>query len=723
MKQGCPLSPTQFNICIEPLLQRLTRAASEDGYHIADEGIAVLAYADDILLLSDSEQGMERLLRTTEEFCQYAKLTVNPKKCRSLSYIVERRRRTMASTIFKIADEPIPSVSLLDTTQYLGAAIGVLGTKRMRTKIKLLEKAEEDVALIATSCLKDNQVIDAIRRFILPRMEYAMMSGTCPKKKIKQLDTRIRGIIDHRLKATGLPVDLFYSNWRDGGLSLPRLEERQAELTLDTYVRIYDSSDGQTRNIFRHCVADEMAMRGLERDESSTNLNIKITDDGTPRSRGTHNLLPRAMKAMKFLQIRLYRREHKVMLRLTEDEEAEEISVGRNLLPKLNSMLRDRHAAGLRECPLKGHTFKTLKSNPISNFFIDWRSKISSALIRFAWRARTNSLMTGEIMRIAGHGDGRCQTCGREETLLHRLNGCPRKRHLYKPRHDAIVNILVETISSSAGRNNRRALHLDATVRGPQGERLEEEALRNLKPDIWYYEGDTLKLVEVTVPYGSTTTIQGQEVTTLQARRNDKLTKYGPLVEAARAQFERNVELYVITVSSLGAIPEETMRDLRRLVLANAPRAAKKMVFAAIKGSRDVYLNKTRTRRQGEEEEEREAQPPGETETSETEEDDPWLPEGTLTEEEIGSKPEDDEDMPEEGSDEEFTSEEDPATPWWNGEAQNPGPLEGENERGRVHDALDALFGLEVRPRPMETGAPAKGKESLPEDETPATEW
>ena len=35
------------------------------------------------------------------------------------------------------------------------------------------------------------------------------------------------------------------------------------------------------------------------------------------------------------------------------------------------------------------------------------------------------------------------------------------------------------------------------------------------------------------------------------------------------------------------------MRDLRRLVLVNATRAAKRMVIAAIRGSRDVYLNRT----------------------------------------------------------------------------------------------------------------------------------
>ena len=297
---------------------------------------------------------------------------------------------------------------------------------------------------------------------------------------------------------------------------------------------------------------------------------------------------------------------------------------------------------------------------------------------------------------------------------MHRLNGCPNRRFAYKPRHDAIVNVLCDEISKQGGSRNRRTFHWDSTIEGPQGERLRDQQLARLKPDLWFYDETGLKIVEVTVSYGSTTRLNGRETDTLQARREEKIRKYTALVDAARAQFTVNVGLYVIVVSSLGAIPEATMRDLRHLVLARANGTAKKMVTAAIKGSRDIYLNKTTTRRQREEEEEREAQPPGETETPETEEDDPWLPEGTLTEEEIGSKPEDDEDMPEEGSDEEFTSEEDPATPWWNGEAQNPGPLEGENERGRVHDALDALFGLEIRPRPMETGAPREGQGEPP---------
>lgn len=218
MKQGCPLSPTPFNI--RPVLQRLTRAAAEEGYHIAAEAIATLAYADDILVIWDTETGMLNLLRISEDFFHCAQLTVNPDKCRTLSYIVQGRSRTTSATRFTI--EGIPAVSMQGTFEYLDAAIGVVGARRMRAQMELLERAETEIALIATLCPKESEVVDAIRRFILPRL----MSNTMPRKRLKQLDTEIRGIRTKRVHATGLPEDFFYTNWRGGGLSLPKLEHR-----------------------------------------------------------------------------------------------------------------------------------------------------------------------------------------------------------------------------------------------------------------------------------------------------------------------------------------------------------------------------------------------------------------------------------------------------------------------------------------------------------------
>ena len=699
VKQGCPLSPTLFNCCIEPLLRRLNQRAARDGYHVAGDAIAVLAYADDVLLLSDTEEGMNSLLRLTEEFCEYAQLTVNVQKCRSLTYIVQHRSRSTISTEFRVRGEAIPAVSLEGTFEYLGAAIGVVGTRRMRTRLRLLEKIEEDVTLIASSPLKDNQVVDAIRRFILPRAEYSLMSGICPRKSIKDLDTRIRGILGRRIRTAGIPKDFFYANWRDGGLSLPKMTERQAELTLNTFVRLYDSSEELTRKIFRHCVTDERIKRGLNRDESSELLQIELDENGEiPQSRGTNSILIRAIKAMESLNVRLYRKEHSFYVKTRSEEGWEETKIaGRhlNLLPTLNEMLRKKHIRRLQEHPMKGHSFKTLANRPLSNFFIDWRSKVSSDTIRFAWRARTNTLATGEVERRRGNGEGRCSSCRQLDSLMHRLNGCPNRRFAYKPRHDAIVNVLCDEINKQGGTRNRRTFHWDSTVEGPNGERLREQQLARLKPDLWFYDETGLKIVEVTVPYGSTTMLNGRETDTLQVRREEKIRKYTALVEAARAQFGVNVGLYVIVVSSLGAIPEATMRDLRHLVLAHANGTAKKMVFAAIKGSRDIYLNRVAQQIR-----QQERVPTGDPEIEEVDNQDRDPPSEDVMEERS-----DDSQMTE-SSDEtldEADSDllEDPTRPWWDTENGEPRPEEEEGNE-EIARAVDALFGTEVRPEPAE---------------------
>lgn len=168
-----------------------------------------------------------------------------------MSYIAGHRRRTTAATSFAIGQEAITTVSLQETTQYLGSAIGIVGTKRMRNSIALLQEAKEDAALISTSCLKENQIVDAIRCFTLPRLEYALMSGTTQEEDQRARHANWGTPGQQAQRGTSLGRFPLYRMERRG-LSLLKLEERQAELTLDTYVRLYDSNKEQTRNIFRH---------------------------------------------------------------------------------------------------------------------------------------------------------------------------------------------------------------------------------------------------------------------------------------------------------------------------------------------------------------------------------------------------------------------------------------------------------------------------------------
>jgi hypothetical protein len=80
VKQGCPLSPTLFNIGIDPHLRRLNAVYQDLGYkYDGNKYMVVQAYADDLLIFADSR---ENLLSATGDFMRYARITFNPSKCR-----------------------------------------------------------------------------------------------------------------------------------------------------------------------------------------------------------------------------------------------------------------------------------------------------------------------------------------------------------------------------------------------------------------------------------------------------------------------------------------------------------------------------------------------------------------------------------------------------------------------------------------------------------------
>ena len=61
-KQGCPLSPFLFNLCLDPLITELDKLAPDVGYQVGDEYFAVQAYADDILLISKNAEGIKTMI-------------------------------------------------------------------------------------------------------------------------------------------------------------------------------------------------------------------------------------------------------------------------------------------------------------------------------------------------------------------------------------------------------------------------------------------------------------------------------------------------------------------------------------------------------------------------------------------------------------------------------------------------------------------------------------
>ena len=77
-KQGCPLSPTLFGVYIYELESILHDHIQDDyGCHLHSVLISIILFANDVVLLASSLEGLQRQLDTLALFCDLRQLMVN----------------------------------------------------------------------------------------------------------------------------------------------------------------------------------------------------------------------------------------------------------------------------------------------------------------------------------------------------------------------------------------------------------------------------------------------------------------------------------------------------------------------------------------------------------------------------------------------------------------------------------------------------------------------
>ena len=83
VRQGCPLSPVLFNCFIDELSVRLRKA----GYGVSlgvDRDLHSLLYADDVAVLADSPEALQRLIQVVDDYCRQWRMDINLTKSKAM---------------------------------------------------------------------------------------------------------------------------------------------------------------------------------------------------------------------------------------------------------------------------------------------------------------------------------------------------------------------------------------------------------------------------------------------------------------------------------------------------------------------------------------------------------------------------------------------------------------------------------------------------------------
>ena len=102
VRQGDPLSPLLFNIYLNGIFERLRANECDPVTFNGTDEINALAYADDIVLISRTREGLQKALDTTQQYCQNWRLQVNHKKTQCITFTRGTQKEKTTFTINNI---------------------------------------------------------------------------------------------------------------------------------------------------------------------------------------------------------------------------------------------------------------------------------------------------------------------------------------------------------------------------------------------------------------------------------------------------------------------------------------------------------------------------------------------------------------------------------------------------------------------------------------------
>lgn len=149
-----------------------------------------MAFADDLVLLSDSRADMDLMLQKAGKFFEKRRLRVNAAKCQSLQLVPVKGRRTLRITeeVHRyFSRQPIPPMTYDALAKYLGLHFDPRGA--IIADDTCIERWSQRVG---DASLKPWQKVFAIRSVIVPRLLHQLRLSRVPLHRLRRMDRVLR---------------------------------------------------------------------------------------------------------------------------------------------------------------------------------------------------------------------------------------------------------------------------------------------------------------------------------------------------------------------------------------------------------------------------------------------------------------------------------------------------------------------------------------------------
>ena len=232
VRQGCILSPLLFAVFMEELVQRIKRMGV--GVNIDGEKLGILTFADDVVLMAESREEMERMI---EEVCRYGR-DLEVKFSGEKSKIMEVGEREQEEGEWMLGEK---RMEVVEEYKYLGVIIGVNGFGReMNEKVKRAGMMWGRMLNAVKERANKYEVVRGIWKGIgVPGVLYGMEAIECSSRDIKLLES-----IQNRIGRLGLGA----KKWTAveairGEMGWSSVEERVSKTKLKYKIRVEGMED------------------------------------------------------------------------------------------------------------------------------------------------------------------------------------------------------------------------------------------------------------------------------------------------------------------------------------------------------------------------------------------------------------------------------------------------------------------------------------------------